>query len=160
MKIKRKNFILMAIFWEIFLVGCKTPSPANVEGTKHLKGLDYKLVAQYKPLHLYIYAETASTNQHPDFVIFQRNEPLIFTDSKSNFVEISLCEKNFRGQLVTRYNYDGQILQRSFCDFMQTNYLYLDTNADGLWDGFIIDEGKNGIIKTYDQSNLCWIPRK
>jgi hypothetical protein len=165
MKIKHGIFAGIAIagagIGVMFLAGCTTPLPADIEGQKYIMG-DLKLVAKYKPLHLYIYAETASTNKHPDYVILQRNEPLVFTDSKSNTVEIIFCEKDFHGQFATTYDYKGQILKRSFGTFnddsMQTNYLYFDANGDGQWDKFLIDE-KNGSIKAYDRSNLCWVPR-
>src|SRR5580704_10881769 len=92
------GIVSAAIGITFFLAGCKTSLPANIEGQKYIMWGDLKLVAKYKPLHLYIYTETTSTNNHPDYVIFQGNEPLIFTDSKSNSVEIIFCEKNFHGR--------------------------------------------------------------
>jgi hypothetical protein len=166
MKIKYEIFAVVAIaaIGIMFLAGCKTLSPAEIEGPQSIIGFNgpLKLVAKYKPLHLYIYADVTSTNKHPDYIIFYRNEPLVISDNKSNTVEISLWEKNFQGNLLTTYNQNGQILKRIFGtqnnDSMQTNYLYFDTNGDGQWDKFLIDE-KNGSIKAYDRSNLCWVPR-
>jgi hypothetical protein len=163
MKIKYEIFgvVGIAAIGMIFLAGCKTPLPADVEGQKYIMRGDLKLVAKYKPLHLYIYTETASTNIHPDYVIFQGNEPLIFTDSKSNTVQITLCEKDFHGQLATTYDYKGQILNRSFGTFdsIQTNYLYFDSNGDGQWD-FLHIAGTNAESSgSFVSSNLCWVPK-
>jgi hypothetical protein len=146
---------------ELFLAGCKTPSPAEIEGTRTIKGTDFKLVAKYRPLHLYIYADTASTNPYQDYVIFQGNEPMILAENKSNTVEIVFDEKNFRGQLTTTYDHEGRILKRAFSqsfDLRQTSYFYFDTNADGLWDKFIIHGTNVGSMKAYTRSNLCWVP--
>ncbi len=167
MKINFRIFdvIVVAVVAGMVSAGCRTLSPAGVEGPQSTMGFNgpLKLVAKYKPLHLYIYADVASTNKHPDFIIFQRNEPLVIADNKTNTVEIILCEENFRGQFATTYDYKGQILKRSFGtqngDSMQTNYLYFDTNGDGQWDKFLMDGAENGSIKAYDRSNLCWVPR-
>jgi hypothetical protein len=164
-KTKHGIFAMVAIaaIGIMFLAGCETPLPANAEGQKYIMRGDLKLVAQYKPLHLYIYTETSSTNNHPDYVIFQGNEPLIFTDSKSNTVQITLCEKDFRGQLSTTYDYKGQILKRSFAtsndDSMQTNYLYFDSNGDGQWDFLHISGTNAESSKSFVRSNLCWVPK-
>lgn len=165
MKIKHRIFAAAAIAASgiFFLAGCKTPLPANIEGQKYIMRGELKLVAKYKPLHLYIYTETASTNNHPDYVIFQGNEPLIFTDSKSNTVEVILCEKNFHGRLATTYDYKGQILKRSFGTLndhsMQTNYLYFDSNGDGQWDFLRIFGTNSESSRTFVRSNLCWVPK-
>jgi len=166
MKIKYEIFAVVAIaaIGIIFLAGCKTPLPADVEGPQSTMGFNgtLKLVAQYKPLHLFIYADVTSTNKHPDYVIFQRNEPLVIANNVSNAVEIIFCEKNFCGQFATTYDYKRHILKRSFStlgsDSIQTNYLYFDSNGDGLWDKFVIDGKSTGSIQTYYQSNLCWVP--
>jgi len=149
----------------IFLVGCKTPLPADVEGLQSAIGFNgpIKLVAKYKPLHLYIYADVTSTNKHHDYIVLQGNEPLVISDNKSNAVEIILCEKNFQGQLATTYDYKGQILERSFStynnDSIQTNYLYFDDNGDGQWD-FLHISGTNAESSvSFVRSNLCWVPR-
>ena len=165
MKIKHKIFCAFAIVLVAAMVstGCKTSSPANVEGQKYIMRGDLKLVAEYKPLHLYIYAETTSTNNHPDYVILQGNEPLIFTDSKSNTVEVVFCEKNFRGQFTTTYDYKGQVLKHSYGtqnnDSVQTNYLYFDSNGDGQWDFLRIFFGANSESSWLVRSNLCWVPK-
>ena len=157
--------IVIAIVTGMVSAGCATHSTADVEGPPFTVGFNgpLKLVAKYKPLHLYVYADVGSTNQQPDYVIFERNEPLVISDNKSNTVEIIVCEKDFRGQFATTYDYKGQILKRSFStlnnDSTQTNYLYLDTNGDGQWDKLLIDEGKSGGKMAYDRSNLCWVPR-
>jgi len=167
MKIKFRIFdvVMIAVIAGMVSTGCTTPSPADVEGPRSTTGFNgpLKLVAKYKPMHLYIYADVTSTNKHPDYIIFQRNEPLIIADNKTNTVEIIFCEKDFHGQFATTYDYKGQILKRSFStqnsDSMQTNYLYFDTNGDGQWDKYVIDGGGIGSIKAYDRSNLCWVPR-
>jgi hypothetical protein len=121
------------------------------------------LVAKYKPLHLYIYADTSSTNKHPDYVIFQGNEPLVIADNNSNTVEIIHCEKFFLGRLATTYDYKGQILKRSFSTLgngsIQTNYLYFDNNGDGQWDFLHIDGTNAESSGSFVRSNLCWVPR-
>ena len=166
MKIKDRIFaaVVIAASGIILLAGCKPPLPANVEGQKYIMRGSLKLVAEYKPLHLYIYTETASTNNHPDYFILQGNEPLIFTDSKSNAVEVTLCEKDFRGQLTTTYDYKGQILKRAYNtqnnDSGQTNYLYLDSNGDGQWDFLHISGTNSESSRTFVRSNLCWVPRQ
>jgi len=156
--------VVIAAIGITFLTGCKTPLPANVEGQKYIMRGGLKLVAKYKPLHLYIYTETDSTNNHPDYVILQGNEPLIFTDSKSNKVEVILCEKDFRGQFTTTYDYKGQILNRSYSaqnnDSGQTNYLYFDSNGDGQWDFLHISGTNSESSRTFVRSNLCWIPKQ
>ncbi len=165
LKLGLADVILIAVVAGMVSTGCTTRSPADVEGPRSTIGFNgpIKLVAKYKPLHLYIYADVTSTNKHPDYVIFHGNEPFVIADNKSNTVEIIFCEKNFRGQFATTYDYNGKILKRSFGtqnnDSMQTNYLYFDPNGDGQWDKLVIDEGKIGNIKTYDRSNLCWVPR-
>jgi hypothetical protein len=110
-KIKNGIFAVIALagITGIFLAGCTTPSPPHIEGHQYIMGGDLKLVAKYKPLHLYIYVDAAPTNKNPDYIILQGNEPLVFTESESNTVEIILCEKDFRGQLVTTYDFKGQI---------------------------------------------------
>jgi hypothetical protein len=157
----RKMFtaITIAGIAGIFLLGCRMPSPADVEGQPYVGTL--KLVAKYKPLHLYIYADTLSTNKFPEYAIFQRNNLMVASFDESNTVQIILSEKDFKSSLTTTYNLNGQILRRVFDAgnkaSIDTNYMYFDTNVDGLWDHFVIDE--NGSIKSYDRSNLCWVPR-
>lgn len=157
--------VWIVIVTGIPLAGCTTRSTADLDGPSSTVGFNgpLKLVAKYKPLHLYVYADVGSTNQHPDYVIFNRSEPLVIADNKSNTVEIIFCEKDFRSQFETTYDYKGQILKRSFStlnnDLTQTNYLYFDTNGDGQWDKLLIDEGTNGGKMAYDRSNLCWAPR-
>ena len=165
-KIKHRTFavIAIAVIGIMFLAGCKTLLPANIEGQKYIMRGDLKLVAEYKPLHLYIYTETASTNKHPDYFIFQGNEPLITAYNKSNMVEITYCEKDFRSQLTTTYDYKGHILNRSYGtynrDSGQTNYLYFDKNGDGQWDYLHTHiSGTNwDSSKSFFRSNYCWVP--
>lgn len=163
MKARNKAFAAIAIaaIGITLAAGCAAPSPADVEGTQSTIGFNgpLQLVAKYKPLHLYIYADVTSTNKHTDFIIFHRNEPLVIADNKSNAVKMIFCENNFRGQFTTTYDYEGRILKRSFDtgESMQTNYLYFDTNGDGQWD-FLHTYGKN-IGSTYVRSNFCWVPK-
>ena len=162
-KIKHGIFgvIVIVLVTAMFSAGCKTPSPANVEGPKSAIGFNgpLKLVAEYKPLHLYIYADVTSTNKHPDYIIFQRNEPLVIADNVYNTVEMIFCEKRFRGQFTTTYDYKEQILTRSFSTYgnnsMQTNYLYFDTNGDGEWDFLHTFGASNEISMSFVRSNLC-----
>lgn len=143
------------------LVGCKTPFPANREAPSTIPGFNetLTLVAKYKPAHLYIYADTASTNKHPDYVIFQGNEPLVIENTETNTVEVILAEKDSNGSLTTTYNSQGRVVKRIYdtggFGLITTKYLYFDTNGDGLWDGFIIDSSNS--IKSYNRSNLCWV---
>ena len=164
MKIKYEIFALVVIaaIGIIFLAGCKTLSPAEIEGPQHMMGFNgpLKLVAKYKPLHLYIYADVTSTNKHPDYIIFQRNESLVIADNESNRVEIILCEKRNRGELTTTYDYNEQILKRSFSAHnpMQNDYLYFNTNGDGQWNFLHISSTNAESSRSFVRSNLCWVP--
>ena len=164
MKIKYGIFAGIGIAG-IFLAGCAIRSPADVEGPQSTMGFNgpLKLVAKYKRLHLYIYADTSSTNRHPDYIIFQGNEPLVIADNKSNTVEIIHCEKNFHGQLATTYDYKGRLLKRSFSTLgdnsIQTNYLFFDNNGDGQWDFLHINGTNAESSGSFVRSNLCWVPR-
>jgi len=157
--------VAIAIVAGMFSAGCATPSPANVEGTRSTIGFNgpLKLVAKYRPLHLYIYADVTSTNKHPDYVIFNRNEPLVIADNESNTLKVVFCEKDFRGQFETTYDYKGQILKRSFGTYnfgsMQTNCLYFDTNGDGQWDFLHISGANAESSRSFVRSNLCWVPK-
>jgi hypothetical protein len=145
------------------LLGCKTPCPASRRAPRTVSGFNetLTLVAKYRPAHLYIYADTASTNRHPDYVIFQGNEPLVIENTETNTIEVILSEKNFGGSLTTRYNSQGHVVRRIFADDNygtgRPGYLYFDTNGDGLWDGFVIDTTNS--IESYNRSNLCWVLR-
>jgi prepilin-type processing-associated H-X9-DG protein len=166
MKIKHGIIVVISIAAAagILLAGCTTPSPADVEGLPSIMGFNgpLKLVAKYKPLHLYIYADVASTNKHPDYLIFNRNEPLVIADNKSNAVEVIFGEKDFRGQFTTTYDYNGQILKRSYSTENyhsgQTNYLYFDSNGDGEWDFLHMSGTNTESSRSFVRSNLCWVP--
>ena len=163
MKVRYKTIavVMMAAIGIMLAAGCAAPSPSDVEGPQSTIGFNgpLKLVAKYKPLHLYIYADVASTNNHTDYIIFRQNEPLVIADNKSNAVKMIFCENDFRGQFTTTYDYEGRILKRSFDtgESAQTNYLFFDANGDGQWD-FLHIYGKN-IGSSYIRSNLCWVPR-
>jgi len=167
MKIKHGVFavIAIALVAGMFLTGCATPLPANVEGPKSTVGFNgpLKLVAEYKPLHLYIYADVTSTNKHPDYVIFSRNEPLVIANNISNALEVIFCEENFRGQFTTTYDYTGHILRRSYSstpnhDSGLPNYLYFDHNGDGQWDHLYISGTNADSSGSFVRSNFCWVP--
>lgn len=120
--------------------------------------LGLKLVAKYEPLHLYIYADTDSTNKYPDYLICEGNNDLLYRENvESNRIETTHFENGY-SVLVTRRDMKGNISRRTV--FYQnssgeTQYTYTDTNGDGLWDFFL--DYTNRMY--YVRSNLCWIRR-
>jgi hypothetical protein len=127
-----------------------------------ISGTDLKLVGRYEPLRLHIYVDTTSTNQLPDFAIFQGNECLIQRENdSSNTVETAHFEKGFN-LLRTLYNDHGSILRRSVNygdDSGRLKYAYIDRDGDGLWDTFItFRDSESEATKVLMRSNLCWVP--
>lgn len=120
--------------------------------------LGLKLVAKYEPLHLYIYADTATTNKRPDYLICQGNNDLIYRENtESNTIETTHFEDG-RQVLLTRRDQNGKILKRTVFyidDAWNLKYSYIDKNGNGLWDVFL-DEHRH---MYYVRSNLCWILR-
>lgn len=118
--------------------------------------LGLTLVATYKPLNLYIYADINSTNRLPSYLVCEGNDDLVYrANTESNTFEITHFEYGHQ-VLLTRRDKGGTILRRitSFDDdSSNVHYTYMDKNGDGLWDVFL-DHGRNMF---YVRSNLCWI---
>jgi len=163
MKIKYAIFavIVTVAIGVMFLTGCKISSTANSEGEQSIYGTNLKLVAKYKPLHLYIYTDTTSTNKFPDYVIFKGHELLFERENESNRVVTTHFEKGL-GVLTTERNSDGQFFRRYFDGYdgnsSRVKCFYVDTNDDGLWDHFVIYGTNAESTQVFFRSNLCWIP--
>ena len=123
----------------------------------HQSPLGLKLVAKYEPLGLCIYANTASTNKNPDYLITEGNQNLLYRgNAKSNTIETTYFE-NGAQVFFTRRN-DKSLLERSVThndDQGQAKLTYIDRDGDGLWDVFI-DQTKGFY---YVRSNLSWVLR-
>jgi len=139
----------------ILLAGCKSSSMVNPDAKQCYDG-NLKLVARYEPLHLYIYADTTSTNRFPEFEIGEGRNPIYIRESKSNKIVVRQFDKN-NEVLMTEYDNDGNVLDRNvnFWDGYDPKFSYVDTNGDGLFD-FFINGYKKPIV--YARSNLCWVP--
>jgi len=125
---------------------------------KVVPGTKLRLVAKYEPLHLYIYADTASTNAHPDYLVCEGNDDVVLRENAgSNTVKTTHFEDGF-GVLLTKRNEDGRILERtaSYNDNSgRTEYTYIDKHGAGEWDVFL--DHNRGLF--YTRSNLCWVLR-
>jgi hypothetical protein len=163
MKIKFGIFdaVPVAAIGIIFLTGCTTPSTTNTDEEQSINGTNLKLVGKYQPFHLYIYADTASTNKFPDYAIFKGHEPVLLLENESNTVETTHFENGF-SVLETKRDDNGRILKRYMNyddDLGRQIYSYIDTNGDGLFD-VLIKFGTNGERSSvFVRSNLCWVPR-
>lgn len=120
-----------------------------------------KLVARYEPLHLHIYADTASTNRFPDYMVSEGDNPFFLRENTSNGFVTTYAEKGF-DVLETDYDTNGNILRRFVHgrndNSFRVRYIYADTNGDGLFDVFIV-YNKNGEREaTFTRSNYYWIP--
>ena len=130
--------------------------PTDVE--PFIKGTKLKLVAEYKPLKIYIYADTASNDKLPDYAIFEGPNPVFLRENQpSNVIETTHFE-NSVDVLRTEQNNSGHILRRWMTTYgdnsTQPAYGYVDTNGDGLWDRFHIYSERKAFVR----SNLCWVP--
>ena len=125
---------------------------------KRQSPLGLKLVATYEPLHLFIYADTSSTNKLPDFLVCEGNDDVVHRqNTDSNTIETTYFEKGFN-VLLTRRDKNGKILERmESCDddLGRMKYTYIDKHGDGLWDVFL-DHTRHMF---YVRSNLCWAAR-
>lgn len=166
MKIKYEIFggIAIVAISAMFLTGCTIPKPAAIEGAKSLKLDNLKLVAKYKPLHLYVYVDTTSTNAMPDYLISQGSPdlPVVFRETtSSNTVETTYFENGY-SVLATKRDENGQVLRRCMNyddDLGRQIYSYIDMNGDGLFDVFI-KYGTNGEMTAgFVRSNLCWVAK-
>jgi hypothetical protein len=150
----------------LFLVGCEKHSTINADVEQSIGGTKLKLVGRYEPLHLYIYADTASTNKFPDYAIFEGHEAVFRRQNEpSNIVAVTHFE-NAVGVLTTERDSNERILKRivrAYGDNLRDPtihglylpiYEYVDMDGDGLWDRFLI----YGERKTLVRSNLCWVP--
>lgn len=127
-------------------------------GEKKQPPLGLKLVAEYEPLHLYIYADISSTNRLADYLICEGNDDVIYRENtKSNTIETTHFENGYQA-LLTRRDKDGKMLRRIASyngNSGGMQYTYIDNNGDGLWDVFL-DHTRDMF---YVRSNLCWVLR-
>ena len=128
---------------------------ASKRGEKHPLGMN--LVAKYEPFQLYIYADTASTNKYPDYLVCEGNHNLIYRENaESNTVETTYFENGDQVLMIRRK--DKKLLERMVSyhdDLGRVQYTYIDKDGDGLWQSFF-DQTK-GLY--YVRSNLCWVLR-
>jgi len=130
------------------IMGCK--SNANFDGLK--------LVARYKPLNLFIYADAASTNKYPDVVVREGDDPLYMRETGSNRIKVVHFER-YNQALVSEYDLNWNLVRRSVW-FYESNsrtqsFSYVDTNGDGLFDVLIKGSDNPAILV---RSNMCWVP--
>ncbi len=140
-------------------VGEKEPVPREF-------GPNLKLVASYEPLHLYIYANTDSTNKLADFAVLERHE-LLFSrlNQPSNIIETSHYEEGLvvlttwrdgNERVLKRYMdaYENREASSGKHEARSPQYVYMDSDGDGQWDRFVANSTK----EIYARSNLCWVP--
>jgi hypothetical protein len=151
---------VVAMLGMIIFFGCKK----NVSSSVPEKWMPWffgsesrlKLVQQYKPLHLEIYADTTSTNEFPDFAIGEGNDVIFvrFTE----LTNIHTIQRDKNAELEIERDSNGKILTREISINDGKSglplYIYRDTNADGLWDYFYNIKEKTFFMR----SNLCWVP--
>jgi len=122
---------------------------------------NYKLVAKYEPLNLFIYTYAASTNNIPDYIINEGDRPIFYRETTSNGFAITHDEKGL-DVLVTDCDKNGKIIRRCMNSYYDNSsrlkYLYIDTNGDGLFDVFITYDKNGQRTKEFTQSNMLWIP--
>lgn len=162
---------MIAIMAGTLCVACKNRRVAGdtIDQSISIGGTELKLVAKYDALHIYIYADTVSTNKLPDYAVFERHDPVFLRyNTLSNTIEMNHFE-NALGVLSTERDNDGRILSRSvhiFDDsetslkhqFYKDKYTYIDKDGDGLFDIFI-EWGTNAVSSTFfTRSNLYWVP--
>ena len=154
----KRRIMTIAVIAAGALVWMGLGPPTGNDGDKHESPLGLKLVAKYEPLHLYIYADTASTNKHPDFLICEGNDDVVYRENtESNTMETTHFENGY-AVLMTRRDKDGKVLRRMASyhdDSGKMQYTYIDRNGDGLWDVFSDDTRG----RYYVRSNLCWVLR-
>ena len=134
-----------------------------------VRGTKLELVAEYKPLHLYIYADTTSTNEFPEYAVFEGVKPVFHRENTtSNTVLITDFENGF-ATLTTERDENERVLKHEVFMFdnlgapsihqpYNLKYIYVDDDGDGLFDKFI-KFGTNVFTYTvYERSNLCWVP--
>ena len=140
-------FIYVLAVSSFILAGCKSESDFD--------GL--KLVAKYKPFNLYIYADTTSTNEFPDMVVRDGDNPIYMRRSEANHIVITHWEK-YNEQLESIYDTNGNLTYRAlhYYDGRNPKYTYVDTNGDGLFNFFIEGYDKPSV---FVRSNMCWVPR-
>ncbi len=119
------------------------------------------LVAQYKPLHLEIYAYTNSSDTDSDFQIVERGRLLFSRDHEpSNIVSISHADKGM--DVRTEFDTSGRILRRYFHsnytnDIYRMKYSYVDTNGDGMFQYLIAYKESGSATAAFVLSNNCWV---
>lgn len=114
------------------------------------------LVAKCEQLHLYLYADTTSTNEFPDLFISEGKYPLYIRQNTSNGIVAKHFEKD-KDMLETDYDKSGHMFRNvvEYYDGYKPKLTYIDTNGDGMFDVLIIGF-KNRTV--YMRSNLCWEP--
>lgn len=153
-----KTLKLLAIFITVIALAWMAfcQSQGDKQMPKSILGLN--LVAKYEPLHLYIYADTKSTNANPDYLICEGNTDLISRENmESNMIDTTYYENGIEALVIER-NGNNKVLRRmvSYSDAVGNQiYTYVDNHDDGLWDVFLDHNNE----KYYVRSNLCWILR-
>jgi hypothetical protein len=127
----------------------------NADAQHFLAGTELELVGKHGLLSIYL--DSKSTNEVPDYALFEGNKCVVSKQSStSNSVETEYFENGFN-VLLTRRDNAGRILERivSYDDgSRRLKYTYIDSNGDGLWDCFL-DHVEN---RKFVRSNLCWVP--
>ena len=154
MNCKTLTIAIIVAVGGIVWIGLDLHRPKN--GEKHSSPLGLKLVAKYEPLHLYIYADTASTNSHPDYLICEGNDDVVSRENAgSNTIETTFFENGYQ-VLRTKRDQNGKMLRRMVSyndDSGRVQCTYIDNSGGGLWDVFL-DRNRDMF---YVQSNLCWV---
>jgi hypothetical protein len=147
---------LLAACGLMLIFGCRSGPELHVEGLT--------LVAAYKPFHLYIYADTTSTNSYPSFIVREGEDLVYASENVSNEVKITLFEKEREAPSMpiveSDYNRKGDILRRfvTYYDGDNPKFTYYDTNGDGLFDYFVVGQVGKTNHAVFVRSNLCWVP--
>jgi len=123
---------------------------------RFLDGTKVELAGWRGRLQLYV---APSTDGKPaDFAVFDGSDCIVSREhSRSNTIQITFGGVS-SSRMVEEHDGDGKFLHRTV-DFYDgsggLNYLYVDTDNDGLWDYFFDNNSK----VAYVRSNLCWIPK-
>jgi hypothetical protein len=137
-------------------MGLDSRARTNAAPPQFIRGTKLELVGTHGPLQVYI--DPTSTNQIPDYALFEGNKCVVLRQSaESNTIETWHFE-NGLNVLLTKRDKNGKILERtvSYDDGpMESRRTYIDTHGDGLWDVFL-DYTRNMF---YVRTNLCWVTR-
>lgn len=153
---KCQKLMIVAMVGLGALVWMGLDSRHRMNANKYQSPVGFKLVAQYEPLHLYIYVDTTSTNRSPDYLICEGSNDMVYSENiGSNKIETTYFENGYP-VLLTRNDKAGRVLKRviTYSDSAgQMQCTYMDNDGDGLWDTFL-NYAKG---EYYVRSNLCWV---